>query len=337
MASIRHASAEQHNSSANAAFAAMPDISIIIVSYNTRVLTLECIKSIYDKHLGHSFEVVVIDNASNDGSANAISNAFPEVDIIGLKENIGFARANNLAVKHATGRYILLLNPDTLIVDHAIDRLLQFANATPQAKIWGGRTLYKDRTLNPTSCWRRLTLWSLLCQAVGLTTVFPNSALFNSEAYGGWMRDSIRQVDIVTGCFFLIRKETWTELGGFDADYFMYAEEADLCHRARLAGARPTFTPDACLVHYGGASETVRGDKLVRLFAGKMTFVRKHWSAPRQICAQLLFMLMCFVRISGYSLGALVFGRSMKKSASEWKTVWRRRREWVGGYPTAAK
>ena len=314
---------------------ASPEVSVIIVSYNTRALTLACIKSVYEECLHHTFEIIVVDNASSDGSADAISDAFPSVHLISLQENIGFGRANNLAVERSGAEYILLLNPDTLVLDHAIDRLLRFAKEQPRARIWGGRTLFEDRTLNSSSCWRRMTLWSVFCQAAGLTAAFPTSSLFNCEAYGGWQRDTVRQVDIVTGCFLLLRRDTWNQLGGFDNDYFMYAEEADLCQRARSLGARPMVTPDAYIVHYDGASDTVRSDKLIKLIAAKMTFSRKHWSKPKVFCARILFMFMVLARAFVFSLAKSDPAARAQSKSRGWWTVWLRRQEWVNGYPSS--
>ena len=174
--------------------------------------------------------------------------------------------------------WLLLLNPDTVVLDGALDKLMAFRRAHPEAGIWGGRTVFADGSLNPASCWRRQTLWSLFCRASGLAAVFRRSDLFNPEAYGGWPRDTVREVDIVTGCLFLIARETWDRLGGFDPVFVMYGEEADLCLRARQIGLRPVITPDAVIIHYGGASEKVRADKLVRLLRAKAELVKRHFA-----------------------------------------------------------
>lgn len=138
----------------------MPSLSIIIVSYNTKKYTLECLRSIYEQTQDVSYEVIVIDNASSDGSAEAIEAKFPNVHLIKSKKNVGFAGANNLAAEEAKGDYLLLLNPDTVILDGAIQKLYNFALVNPDNLIYGGRTLFEDRSLNPTSCWKKKTLWS---------------------------------------------------------------------------------------------------------------------------------------------------------------------------------
>lgn len=303
-----------------------PLVSIIIVSYNTREMTLECLRSVFAQ-THQPFELIVVDNASSDGSAAAIAAEFPDVRLTAGIENHGFAKANNIAASYARGEYLLLLNPDTVVLEGAIDRLLDFARRVPEAGIWGGRTLYGDRSLNPTSCWRRMTLGSLASQVVGLSSLFCRSTLFNPEGYGGWPRDSEREVDIVTGCFLLIRRDFWKSLGGFDSSYVMYGEEADLCLRAHAKGARPMITPEAQIVHYAGASETVRSDKMVRLLRAKVLLIRRHFPRWQRPAALMLFRLWPLSRY--WATHAL--GRRM--AAQTWGEIWRRRLEWWNGWP----
>ncbi len=310
-----------------------PQLSILVVSYNTRQMTLECLRSVYAETHDTNFEIIVVDNESQDGSARAITQEFPGVKLILPGENLGFARANNLAAKHACGEHILLLNPDTVILDRAIDRLMAFAKNMPDAKIWGGRTYLGDGTLDPHSCWQRMTFWNVFCRTSGLTALFPNSPIFNSEAYGGWNRDSVQEVDIVTGCFFLIRKNFWKELDGFDPRFFMYGEEADLCLRARKLGARPMITPDANIIHYGGASETVRVDKMVRLLKAKSTLILRHWHPALRWFGLHLFSLWPLTRIIALAILVKVFGQSQKTDQLKtWSDIWKARKEWLAAY-----
>jgi GT2 family glycosyltransferase len=311
----------------------MIDLSIIIISFNTRDMTLECLRSIRAETKDVSFEIIVVDNNSKDDSAAAIETEFPEIRLMALKENIGFARANIFAVKEARGRKVLLLNPDTVVLDRAIDRLVAFADEAPSCRIWGGRTLNKDRSLNPSSCWRRMTLWSLACHAFSLSHFFPHSALFNPEAYGGWDRSSVRNVDIVSGCFFLIDRDLWDELDGFDPAFFMYGEEADLCLRARQLGARPTVTPSATIVHYGGASTISTLEQRLLLLKGKATLMNQHWQPISRRLGRVLFLLSALIRWGSYRLASLLIGRpGLSSAAAEWRAVWQRREEWINGY-----
>jgi GT2 family glycosyltransferase len=301
--------------------------SVLVVSYNTRELTLACLRSVYEQTKGIEFEVIVVDNASADGSAEAIAAEFGQVKLIRSDRNLGFAGGNNLAAKQATGERLLLLNPDTVVLDAAVDRLVAFAGAHPEAGIFGGRTVFADRTLNPASCWRFPTVWSLLCIGTGLTSMFRKSGLFNPEAYGRWKRDTVRRVDIVSGCFLLIRRKLWDQLGGFDPAFFMYGEEADLCWRAAKAGERCLICPDAQIIHYGGASETVRADATVKLFVAKARLFARHWSRPGRWFGVRMLDLWAWSRM--VVMGALIWVRPGRaESYRTWRDVWCRRAEW---------
>ena len=308
-----------------------PELSILIVSYNTRALTLAALESLYAHPPPVPFEVILLDNASSDGSLDAIRAAFPQVIAIDQRENVGFAAGNNIAAERARGRRILLLNPDTIVLPSSFPALWAFAEREPERGIWGGRTLFPDGTLNPTSCWRRMTLWSLFCSAFGLTHLFPRSPVFNFEGYGGWQRDSVRDVDIVTGCFLLIDADLWRRLGGFDPTFFMYAEEADLCRRAAAIGARPGITPDAELVHYGGASEVTSAGKVVKTTRGRVTLMHKHWPWPSYALGRALLLLWSFVRMVA-SLRMSGRNDDPTEAHGKWADIWRRRGEWLKGY-----
>jgi GT2 family glycosyltransferase len=310
-----------------------PLVSIIVVSYCTRELTLECLRSIARETGRVHHEIIVVDNASDDGSAAAIAREFPHVRLIARPDNVGFARANNMAAEAAKGKYLLLLNPDTVVIDAAIDRLVDFAAARPQARIWGGRTLYADRSLNPASCWRRMSLWNVFCRATGLTGLFPRSPLFNSESYGRWDRSTVREVDIVTGCFLLIEREFWQRLRGFDERFFMYGEEADLCLRAAKLGACPAVTPAATIIHYGGASEKVRSEMMIKLLAGKAELIKRHWSAPTRRLGLALLSLWPLTRAIALSLAGRIARRpTLVDQATTWWTIWGERQRWRHGY-----
>ena len=311
----------------------MTAISIIVVSYNTREMTLACLDSIQRETHLEKCEIIVVDNASDDGSAAAIAQHPLDVELISLDNNIGFARANNLAAKYAKGEFLLLLNPDTVVLDRAIDKLHAFAVQYPDAGIWGGRTIFGNGKLNPSSAWRKISPWTLVCGATGLARVLPNNKYLNSEAHGGWARDTIAEVDIVSGCFFLVRRTLWKKLSGFDALFFMYGEEADLCHRAIALGAQPRITPDASIVHYGGASEQSKAGKLVKILAAKMTLVRRHFHPVLKPLGILLLILWPLSRLIGFSLISLFLPfAGLKAARNNWRETWRARSAWIAGY-----
>lgn len=310
--------------------AVMPDLSIIIVNWNTRKLTLACIESLYRETYEVSFETIVVDNGSTDGSAEEIAAAFPQVRLMAETVNHGFAKANNIAAQEALGRRLLLLNSDTLVLNKAVDTLAAFADHHADAGIWGGRTIFSDGSLNIGSAWGAQTPWSAFCFAAGLTALFPRSNFFNPEGITGWQRDSERQVDIVSGCFLMIDTALWRRLDGFDLAFFMYGEEADLCRRARNIGARPRVTPDATIVHYGGASGAVRANSSVSICRAKIGLARRGMTPAGASFTRACILASVITRRIGFGLAAGLSDRFVPR-AKLWREVLARRSEWMQG------
>lgn len=306
------------------------ELSILLVNWNTRDMTLQCLASVFEQTTRTSFEVIVLDNGSSDGSAEAIAAAFPQVTLLAEPVNHGFGRATNMQAQLARGEKLLLLNTDTLILDHAIDALTEFARANPDAGIWGGRTLFGDGTLNPTSCWGRMTPWSVIARSLGLATVAMGSPLFNPRAYPGWARDSVRHVDIVTGCLLMIDNRLWKQLGGFDRRFFMYGEDVDLCLRAAHAGARPMITPCAAIVHHGGGSTPNRAEKAVRNLFAEQTIIRTHFSSRGRGIAGAFHVAGVALRAGAYGIAGRIAPARFGNRAGVWHDVWKRRAEWMG-------
>ncbi len=304
------------------------DLSIIIVSYNTREMTLACLHSVYEQTRGLEFEVVVVENASVDGSGDAIAREFPQVRLVRLEENVGFAGGNNVGARHARGGHLLLLNPDTVVLDGAIQKLHAFARAHPGAGVWGGRTLKPDGSLDPDCCLGRPTPWSVFCQASGLALAFKGHRLLDPESLGSWKRDSVREVDVICGCFMLIDAEVWRRLEGFDPRFFMYCEEADLCVRGRALGYRPLFCPEASIIHYGAASQKVRADKVVRMLRARAEFFRKHWRPGMARFAIAMMEIRALNRLIACRLRARL-GRADSGATETWRSVWAQRRQWA--------
>ncbi|MGP1309920.1 MAG: glycosyltransferase family 2 protein [Phycisphaerales bacterium] len=303
-------------------------VSVIVVNYRTCDLTLACLASLYRETTRVTFEVIVVDNASGDGSADRIAEEFPQATLIRSEENLGFARANNLAAERASGRRLLLLNPDTVVLDHAIDRIVEYADETPGARVWGGRTVFEDGSLNPTSCWGAPSPWAWLSRGLGLAKIFSGSRAFDPEPMRWWDRTSEREVAVITGCFLLIDRDLWNDLGGFDRDFIMYGEDIDLCLRAAKRGARPRVCPQACIVHYGGKSERIKEDQLIRQFAAKTLLARKHWTGARRTIGRLSIGAWGLNRLAETTVLGVV---DSKKRAERdiWRKVWKRRGEWL--------
>lgn len=303
------------------------DLSIIVVSYNTREYTLACLRSVERESEGMRCEVLVVDNASSDGSADAIAREFPHYRMFALDENLGFGRANNFAALEARGSHILLLNPDTEVLEDGLRAIYRFGSKASPEIVAGGRTFFADGSLNPGSCWGEPTLWSLLCMATGISKLFPKCRWLNPHALGAWQRDSVREVGVVAGCFLMLSKDLWDRLEGFDPMFFMYAEDVDLCLRARALGVRCMITPDARIVHHAGVSEQVRADKMVRLFRARAQLMRKHWSALRAEVGVHILDLWSLQRVVTFGLARFVQPR-FRKSYDTWSQVLRERKAW---------
>lgn len=311
--------------------AAPAELSVIIVSFNTREMTLKAIETLYEHASDIALQVIVWDNASHDGTCDAIAEAFPEVELHRSPDNLGFAAGNNRAAEYATGEWLLLLNSDTETLPGSIQNLLAFARAHPRAGIVGGRTIFADGSLNATSCFNRMTVWSLFSNAMMMSRWFPSSAFFNPERSVSARMDRVQRVDIVTGCFFLLKTELWRELGGFDLRYFMYAEESDMCLRAAKLGYRPMVTPEATIIHHGGASAVSSATKQIQSYRGKSTIIRDHFNAFTRPIGLSLLWLTAFNRYVAHQVLGRLMGRRDDQGAM-WKTVWEKRKDWLRGY-----
>lgn len=303
-----------------------PLVSIIMVSYNTAEYTLRSLASVQAQTtIAH--EIIVVDNASSDASVSLVKTQFSNVKVIETGENLGFAGGVWRGVKQAQAPYLLLLNPDTIILDHAIDHLVAFAEQHPNNGIWGGVTLNNDLSLNTQHAWSKPTTSSLLFSALGLSKTFSKSCLFNYANYGCWQRDNVKAVDIISGCFFLTTQTIWHQLKGLDPTFFMYAEEADFCLRAKKAGYQPIVTPDARIIHHGGVSHSRFSGKQIKLLTGKVELINRHeprWKQP--IYKGLLYLYV----FNKHALHRLFKPNS--EQSREWQTVFAARTQWLKGY-----
>ncbi|MGH3715146.1 MAG: glycosyltransferase family 2 protein [Micromonosporaceae bacterium] len=291
-----------------------PVVSVIVVSYQTRELVLRCLAALRP---GVPAEVIVVDNGSSDGSADAIKAAFPQVTLVRLNQNIGWGRAVNAAAGHACGDYLLLLNPDAVGVGDVVSELAGFAAAYPENKLYTGRTLRADGGDDWLSCFALPSLWGYACFALGLSSVFRHSRLFNPESLPWYDRRTVREVPAASGCLLLVERAAFETLGGFDPRYFLYSEDTDLCARAAAYGWRPLLDPDAAVIHVGGASQR-RAGKRIRVLRGKCTYVRRHWLPWRRRAGLALLA-------TGVLLRATL--------APGWREVWQARRTWLPGWP----
>ena len=274
-----------------------PDVAIVIVSWNTREILRDCLRSVYENAGTVDFQVIVVDNASTDGSAPMVATDFPRVQLIANTENRGFAAANNQGMALARGRYVLLLNSDTVVLDRAIEKAVAFADTHPEAAVVGCRVLNVDRTLQPT-CFMFPSALNLLLSFTYAYKLFPKSRFWGRELMTYWDRNDIRQVDVVTGCFMLVRQEAIAQVGRMDDSFFMYAEETDWCYRFRAAGWKVMFVPSANIIHLGGASSRQVASKMRLQTSGSILyFLKKHKSRWEYVLGCLFTALFFLVRV----------------------------------------
>ncbi len=268
----------------------MSSVSIVIVSFNAREHLERCLEAV----AGGEHEVVVVDNASEDGSPAVVRDRFPSAKLVELEENIGFGAANNVGMAAAGGEHFLLLNSDAWPVGDAIERLATFAATRPRAGIVGPRLQNPDGSLQRSvRGWP--TTWRLATEYLFLRRLGRRTKALNAFYGAGFDHESVRDVEVVKGAVMLVRRQAYEATGGFDPDYFMYGEEMDLCYRVHQAGWDVVFDPEAEFVHIGGVSTGARwgdrpdfGPMRREQLRGHLRFIGKHEGAKSAECARRL-------------------------------------------------
>jgi len=271
------------------------DLSVIVISYNTREMTLDCLRALYAGLGELSAEVFVIDNASADGSPQAIREAFPEARVIENSGNAGFGAANNQAMLLASGEFFLLLNSDAFVETEAIPALTAYLRASPEAGAVGPRLLNADGTLQ-LSCYRFPSPLGVWLEQLWVSALVPNHPVLGY--YRRWGHDRERQVDFVIGACLLVRRQAYQDVGGFDDSFFMYQEETDWQRRMHDRGWKIGFTPAAQVTHLGGASGEGEKAKISGHFFDSMDhYLRKHYGLSGLVSLRLAMFLGCFLRL----------------------------------------
>jgi N-acetylglucosaminyl-diphospho-decaprenol L-rhamnosyltransferase len=252
----------------------MLDLSIIILNWNTRDLLAQCLKSLYDTMSNLDFEIIVVDNASTDGSAEMVRREFPQVRLIQNAENVGFARANNQAIRVSQGRCVLLFNSDAIATPGAIHSLVGLADAEPRAGIVGAQLLNLDGSFQASHT-PFPTLWQEFLILTGLGRLLRGRWY---PSYGPEEDKGSQVVDYVEGACMLVRREAFEDVGGLDEGYFMYAEEVDWCYAMRQKGWQVWYHPAAKVIHLGGgSSQNRRPQREGDLYRSRVCFFRRHY------------------------------------------------------------
>lgn len=284
------------------------DMSIVIVNYNSGVLLRDCLSSIYQntKHVG--FEVNIIDNNSSDMSIKLAQEEFKDINLIENKCNIGFAKANNQGIKEARGRYVLLLNPDTIISSEVLASMVNFMDSHKDIGILGPKILNSDGTLQ-LSCRSFLNLKTVFFTRDSLLNkVFPNNRYSRKYLLSVWHHNDRREVDWVSGACMMIRKEVFDNIGLMDDNFYMYCEDVDFCYRAKKAGWKVFYLPEVEIIHHAGScSKGSRYTSIINHHKSMVVFYKKHFK--RNLIMDIIITEGIITRAAFCLLKAMIAGK----------------------------
>jgi GT2 family glycosyltransferase len=279
-----------------------PALSIVIVTWNGKRYALECLESLHTNPARVATEIVVVDNASTDGTPEAIRNRFPDVHLVENQGNLGFAKANNIGVALSRGEYVALINSDVVVYPGCLDRMLEWMQTDHDIGIMGPKMLCPDGSTG-LSVMRLPTVWNTLCSALALNSMFPNSRLCAGFSVKSDAIRTIKDVPVVTGWFWMVSRTALEQVGGLDERFFMFGEDIDWCHRFLKAGWRVVFCGEAEALHYGGGSSA---DAPVRFYVemrrANLQYFHKHHGALGAAAYALAIAIHELARIAGYSL-----------------------------------
>jgi N-acetylglucosaminyl-diphospho-decaprenol L-rhamnosyltransferase len=296
-----------------------PDLSVIIVNWNTRDLLAQCLQSLQDTVKESSFDVWVVDNASSDGSVDMVRERFPQTHIIANSENVGFVRANNQAIAHCRGRYVLLLNSDTRALPGSLDQAVRFMDEHSRAGVAGVRLLNPDGTFQA-SYTPFPTLWQefLMLSRLGRWLLRPTY-----PSYGPQIEKGAQKIrGYMEGAYLMARREAVEQVGGLDERIFMYAEDVDWCYRFHRAGWEVWYLPNAPIIHYGGQSSKKRRARMeAELYRSRVYFFRKHYGKLVAFCLMAIVYTITLPKILVHRVLQFVSRGRKGRTITSWKDL----------------
>ena len=283
-------------------------LSIVILCWNDRKVIADCLSSIFACTHSTTFEVIVSDNGSTDGSIEYVRATYPTVHVIENGKNLRFAKANNVGIRASRGEYILILNPDTIIHPDTLDKMVLFADQYPKVGAFGCRVLNSDgsyqMSARPWASFRGEWIAALYLRPLGYVSKY-----FTSDVYADWNGTTQREVGWLSGCFILVRSSLLRSLGGFDEQFFYYFEDMDLCRRIWQAGSRILYNPETTITHLGGQSTKNRFPPLAFLLDGQVTrylYYHKYYGRNGVVRARRIALASALLRIIGYRVKQFV-------------------------------
>lgn len=277
-------------------------VSIIIVSWNAREYLKTCLLSLKEQACAYPVEVIVVDNASSDGSPELVEAEFPDVHLVRNPANLGFAKANNIGISLSAGNYVCLINSDVKVSKDCITRLVGYCERESDVGLVGPRVVGADGRLQR-SCRGFPTLWNMFCRAMAMDSVFPRTRAFTGYSLSHWSQDAVRLVDILSGCFWVARRDAVNQVGLLDESFFMYGEDMDWCKRFWNSSWKLAFVPVAEAIHYGGASSS---NSPIRFYIERQRADLQYWRKHHSVgAARTFYLISCLhlvLRTGGYSL-----------------------------------
>lgn len=273
------------------------DLSIIIVNYNTKDLLAQTIQSVMDTSKNISYEIIVSDNNSTDGSVELVKEKFPQVKLIENKENLGFPKGNNVAIKQCKGKYVLLLNSDTVVIENCLSKCIEYMNIHEKIGVLGCKIVLKDGKLDH-ACKRGFpTPEASLFYILKLDKLFPDNKKFTQYTLAHLDEDQINEVDSLMGAFMMLRRTVIDEIGLLDEEFFMYGEDIDWCFRIKQAGWKVVYYPEAKIIHYKGASSRKKPYKTLYEFHRAMIlFYNKHYRTKYNLGVTILVYFGVYIK-----------------------------------------
>lgn len=274
-------------------------ISIVIVNWNTKDFLRQCLKSVHNNFYNKPYEIIVVDNNSKDGSPEMVKFLFPEIRLIQNKNNLGFAKANNQAIRIAKGEYVLLLNSDIEILENAIEILISSMDNDQKIGAMGGMQLSPEKVIQTVAARNFPTILTEFFVQTNLANWFPKNKLFAKGWGANFDHRVFQEVDTLSGAFMILRNKTINEIGAFDENIFMYSEDIELCYRIKKAGWKIVYNPNAKAIHYFNQSakkfkEFTKGNINIKALQSKYYFFKKHYGKSYAFLFRLMTLATSF-------------------------------------------
>jgi GT2 family glycosyltransferase len=277
-----------------------PTLSVVIVSWNTRKLTLDCVQSLESSRAVLSTEIIVVDNASSDDTVEQLRERYPHVHVIANERNLGFAQGNNIGLEVCPGKYVALINSDVVVPKGCLEKMVGYLEENPKIGLLGPKMVLRDGTIGK-SVYAFPTVWNWFCNALGLSVAFKRSKAFANFELADFDYEKTQDVDMLTGWFWVVRSQALKEVGLLDNQFFMYGEDIDWPKRYHRAGWRVTYYADAQAFHYCGASsDRARTRFYVEMNRANLQYFRKHHGIFGVAGFWMAMWIQQFVRLMGY-------------------------------------